>query len=57
MIVLLKVVLLSGDCMGAVFFTREVTDAMVQIAYELKRMNDLKEKELKLKYALEDLDV
>ena len=33
--------------MGAVFFTREFTDAVMQIAYELKRMNDLKEKELK----------
>ena len=33
--------------MGAVFFTREFTDAILQIAYELKRMNDLKEMELK----------
>lgn len=35
--------------MGATFFTREVTDAIVRIAYELERMNDLKEKELQVK--------
>ena len=33
--------------MGAVFFTREVTDSLVKIAFELQRMNDLKELELK----------
>lgn len=32
--------------MGAVYFTREITDSLIQITYELKRMNDLKEKEL-----------
>ena len=36
--------------MGATYFTREVTDSFIQIAYELKRMNDLKEKELQAKY-------
>ncbi len=36
--------------MGAVYFTREIIDAILNIAYELKRMNDLKEKELKIKY-------
>lgn len=35
--------------MGATYFTREVTDALISIAFELKRMNDLKEKELKVK--------
>ena len=36
--------------MGATFFTREITDAIVRIAYELERMNNLKEKELSAKY-------
>ena len=40
--------------MGAVYFTREVTDAIVKIAFELERLNDLKEKELKLKYEFKD---
>lgn len=34
--------------MGAVYFTREIINAILDIAYELKRMNDLKEQELKL---------
>lgn len=36
--------------MGAVYFTREITDSLIQITYELKRMNDLKEKELQTEY-------
>lgn len=36
--------------MGATYFTREVTGSLIQMAEELKRMNDLKEKELELKY-------
>ena len=39
--------------MGAVYFTREFNDAIIQIAYELRKMNDLKEKELKLKYGVD----
>lgn len=33
--------------MSAVYFTREIVQAFLDIAYELKRMNDLKEQELK----------
>lgn len=34
----------------AIHFTREFMDALMQIASELERMNDLKEEELSLKY-------
>lgn len=37
--------------MSAVYFTREIVQAFLDIAYELKRMNDLKQKELDLKYS------
>lgn len=40
--------------MGAVCFTREVTDSLIRIAFELKRMNDLKEKELYLEYGYKE---
>lgn len=36
--------------MTNVFFTRDVNTAIIMISEELKRMNDLKEKELYLKY-------
>lgn len=36
--------------MSNVIFTREVTNAILGIAFELKRMNDLKEKEMDIKY-------
>lgn len=36
--------------MSTVFFTREVVESIVKIAFELNRMNNLKEKELELKY-------
>ena len=43
--------------MSNVLFTADVRNAILNISYQLERMNDLKEKELKLKYDLEDLDV
>ena len=42
--------------MGATFFTREFTNAILDIAYELKKMNDLKETELILKYGLDEVE-
>ena len=36
--------------MSTVLFTREIVESIVQIAFELNRMNNLKEKELELKY-------
>ena len=42
--------------MGATYFTREYTDAIMRIAFELERMNDLKEKELLLKYGRDSLE-
>lgn len=36
--------------MGATFFTREITEAIVTIAIEMKEANRLKRKELELKY-------
>ena len=36
--------------MSNVIFTREFMNAVNEIAFELKRMNDLKEKEMELKY-------
>lgn len=36
-----------------VHFTRDVSEAIFTIAHELKRANDLKEKELYLKYGYE----
>lgn len=36
--------------MTTILFNREVTDSIVMIARELKKMNELKEKELSLKY-------
>lgn len=35
--------------MPNVIFNREITDAIGVICYELKRMNDLREKEIELK--------
>ena len=49
-ILLLIVILLKeGDILTNVIFSRDVMIAIETIAYELKRMNDLKEKEMKLK--------
>lgn len=36
--------------MSNVIFTRDIQTAIITIAHELKRMNDLKEKELKAEY-------
>ena len=36
--------------MSTVLFTRDFMEAIMNISYELKRMNDLKEIELKQKY-------
>lgn len=36
--------------MSNVIFTRDIQTAILTIAEELKRMNDLKEKELKAEY-------
>ena len=36
--------------MGIVVFTQDFLEPIRNISYELKRMNDLKEKELKMKY-------
>lgn len=36
--------------MSTVLFTRDFMGAIMDISYELKRMNDLKEMELKQKY-------
>lgn len=41
----------NGKIMGAVYFTREITNSIIIIAEELKRTNDLKEQELQLKYS------
>lgn len=36
--------------MSTVLFTRDFMEAIMEISYELKRMNDLKEIELKRRY-------
>ena len=43
--------------MPNIILPMNITNAILNISYQLERMNDLKEKELKLKYDLEDLDV
>lgn len=35
--------------MTVIMFTQRIDEAILNIAYELKRMNDLKEKELEFK--------
>lgn len=42
--------------MPNIILSADISIAILNISYQLERMNDLKEKELKLKYG-EDLDV
>lgn len=43
--------------MGVTYFTREIIEAIINIAYELNRMNNLKEQEIYLKNSSEFDDI